>query len=118
MNKIWLIGRIANDLELVTTNSGKTLCEFTLAVKKPVQKDETDFFRCIVWGKSAENLVNYQSKGQLIAVTGAVHIEKYEDNDGILRKNCKITVDNVVFLGKSQEKPKFGDLEIDEDLPF
>ena len=63
MNSICLVGNICNDLELKSTNSGKSVCSFNLAVRRPFAKDVTDFITIVVWNKQAENLVKFCGKG-------------------------------------------------------
>lgn len=76
MNRVNLVGRIANDLELRFTPNGKAVCQFSLAVKKPYKVKEgekdVDFFRIVAWGKAAENLAQYNKKGYYLAVDGSL----------------------------------------------
>lgn len=105
MNKIFLIGRITKDLELKSTKSGNSVCEFTLAVNR--DKENTDFITCQVWNKQAENLCKYQGKGYLISVIGELRVETYEINDKKHYKNYVI-VNQVEYLSpieRVQEKP-------------
>lgn len=129
MNKIFLIGRITKDLELRTTKSGNSVCEFTLAVNR--DKENTDFITCQVWNKQAENLCKYQGKGSLISVAGELRVETYEINDKKHYKTYVLSnaIEYLSPIEKIQEKPKetsknpfeeFGQqIEIeDSDLPF
>lgn len=118
MNKVCLIGRIANDLELKTTGSGKTMCEFDLAVHRAFDKNATDFLKCVVWNAAAENLVKYQGKGDMIAVDGSIQIEKYVTSNNENRRKHYIIVGNIEYLGGKREKKEFNGREIGEDLPF
>ena len=71
MNKCILTGRITKDPVLEHTKNGTPICQFNIATNRPVIRDgkrEVDFITCIIWNKSAENLVKYQRKGNLIAV--------------------------------------------------
>ena len=138
MNQINLIGRITRDLELRTTNSGKSVCEFDLAVNR-VGQDTTDFINCTVWGTQAENLCKYQNKGSLIAVTGALRIDKYQNQDGENRYKTYVLANNIEYLSSKSseevskpsqtdiiqaalnEEPTFNPDELiltDDDLPF
>lgn len=116
MNKIVLIGRIANDLELKTTPSGKSVCTFDLAVKRTFDRKETDFFECVAWNAGAENLVKYQRKGSQLAVEGTAQIEKYTDKEGKRRQKMYVIVNNIEFIGGNQQKPYIDN--ITDDLPF
>lgn len=98
LNKTILIGRISTDLELRETNSGNSTVKFNLAVNRI--KEGTDFIPVQVWGKQAENIVQYQSKGSLIAVEGSIRIDEYTDSDGNNRRFTYVLAQNVKFLDK------------------
>ena len=141
MNKVILTGRIANPLELRSTSTGKSVCEFRLATNRPVNRDGekvADFVNCRVWNKSAENLVKFQTKGNLIAVIGRIQIDNYQDKEGNKRFNYYVLVEDLEYLERkkepeekkeNQEENEFKDLHIttevqeqfdytDEELPF
>lgn len=137
MNKAILTGRIANDLELRSTTTGKSICEFRLATNRPVVRDGekvADFINCRVWNKSAENLVKYQTKGNLIAVIGRMQVDKYQDKDGKDRYSNYILVEELEYLERKKEtteedKKEYQDLHTttevqqtfdytDDELPF
>lgn len=137
MNKAILTGRIANDLELRSTTTGKSICEFRLATNRPVVRDGekvADFINCRVWNKSAENLVKYQTKGNLIAVIGRMQVDKYQDKDGNDRYKNYLLVEELEYLERKKEttdedKKEYQDLHTttevqqtfdytDDELPF
>ena len=106
MNKVILTGRIANDLEIRSTTTGKSICEFRLATNRPVNRDGekvADFVSCRVWNKSAENLVKYQTKGNLIAVIGRIQIDSYTDKDGNKRYSNYVLVEDLEYLGRKKD---------------
>lgn len=107
-NKITLIGRISNDLELRYTNSNKPNCRFCLAVNRTYTnvegERETDFITCRVWGKQAENLVEYQKKGSLILVEGQLAVSNYEDSDGNRRTAYEVMANNIQYLEKKKDE--------------
>ena len=139
MNSINLVGRLTADPELKQTNSGKSVCSFTLAVSRPRVKDTTDFINVVVWNQSAEYLTNYGRKGNLVAVTGVLTSRKYDDKDGNHRTAFEVVCD-LVSLCESRDKgqdgvsvtptnkssnkgiveppAQFVDLDNDSDLPF
>ena len=125
MNTVILIGRLTRDPELRYSKTGKAVCNFTLAVDRQFNKEETDFIPIVTWGKTAENSANYLDKGRLVAVEGRLQIRSYDDKDGNKRRIAEVVANNVQFLdwGKKKEKPKteskpdFGDINLD-DLPF
>ena len=103
MNQVTLIGRIANDLDLKQTTNGKSVCQFNLAVTR-FGGEGADFIPVQVWGKTAENLVKFQTKGSQIGVSGRLTVETYESN-GQKRSFTKVIVNEIEFLGsRSQEK--------------
>ena len=106
MNKVILTGRIANDLELRATTTGKSICEFRIATNRPTNRDGervADFINCRVWNKSAENLDKYQTKGNLIAVIGRIQVDKYTDKDGKNRYNTYVLVEDLEYLERKKE---------------
>ena len=98
MNKAIIIGRIANDLQLVNTTNNYKKCEFGIAVDR-VGTDKTDFLTIVVWNKLAENLVKYQKKGSLISVDGSNRVDKYVNENGENRYKHYILANNIQFLG-------------------
>lgn len=105
-NKVTLVGRISTDLELKYTGSNKAYCRFNLAVNKNYKNEygeyETDFIPVTVWGKPAENLVNYQNKGSLILVDGSISMSNYTDKDGNNRTSFEVMTSNVQFLNSKR----------------
>lgn len=102
MNKIFLIGRITKELELRSTKSGKSVCEFTIAVNR--DKENADFINCVVWNEQAENLVKYQNKGSLISVMGELRNETYDKPDGTRGYKTYVLVNVIEYLSKSEQK--------------
>ena len=103
MNQVALVGRIANDLELKQTQTGKLFCQFNLAVTR-FGGEGADFIPVQVWNKAAENLVKFQTKGSQIAINGRLNVETYEIDEK-KRTFTKIIANEVEFLGsKPQEK--------------
>lgn len=99
-NKVTLVGRISTDLELRYTGSNKAYCRFNLAVNR--MNEGTDFIPVTVWGKPAENLVQYQSKGSLILVDGSISMNNYTDKDGNNRTSFEVMTSNVQFLNSKR----------------
>lgn len=99
MNSVILTGNICNDLELKSTNSGKSVCSFNLAVKRPFAKDVTDFFRIVTWNKQAENIFKYCGKGSKIGVCGVLNSRTYEDEEG-KKFVVEVVANEIEFLEK------------------
>ena len=102
MNKVILIGNLARDPELVTTNNGVSLCKFSLAVQRNFSSSdgerEVDFLSIIVWRGQAENCYKYLKKGSKAAISGSIQTRSYEGTDGTKRYITEIVADNVEFL--------------------
>ena len=99
-------GRIANNLELRSTSTGKSICEFRLATNRPTNRDGervADFINCRVWGKTAENLTKYQNKGNLIAVIGRMQVDIYQDKEFKNKYNTYVLVEDLEYLERKKE---------------
>lgn len=130
MNKAILIGNLTKDPELSTTNSGISVCRFTLAVSRRFigssGERETDFLNIIAWRSQAENCSKYLRKGSKCAVIGSIQTRSYDAQDGSKRYITEITADEVEFLssrageGMTEKKEDVAELQpIDDDtLPF
>lgn len=108
MNQVVLTGRLTKDPELRETTGGKSVASFNLAVDK--YGEGADFINCIAWGKSAENLCKYQSKGSQIALSGRIQTRTYDDAKGNKQYITEIVADSIEFLGTKKET-------IDQELP-
>ena len=79
MNKFIGIGRLVRDAELKEVRGGKQLANFSIAITRAYNKEQTDFINCVAWGKTAEYLGKYAKKGQLVSVDGELNIDKVND---------------------------------------
>ena len=91
VNNITVSGRLAKELEIRYTQSGKAVGNTTIAVDRKYTRDETDFFNVVIWGKSAENLANFTAKGSPVAFEGRLQSRNYENSQG-----QKVTVIEIV----------------------
>lgn len=86
LNNVNLCGRLTHDIDLRYTQSGKAVGSFSLAVNRNFKNSdgdyEADFINCTIWGKSAENLANFVSKGSLINVSGRLNTRNYDNKQG------------------------------------
>ena len=85
MNKVIFIGRTTKDIESKVTPSGTSVAEFSIAVKRPFKSNseqESDFFNCVAYGKTAETIGRYVNKGDLIGIEGRVQTENYTNKEG------------------------------------
>lgn len=107
MNKVILTGRLTADIEIRQTNSGLAVTSFTLAVKRPRDKDATDFINCVAWRQQAEFLGRYFKKGDPLEVVGTLTSRAYEDKNGNKRTVFEVVCDEVSFCLKTESKPAF-----------
>ncbi|MGN1358691.1 MAG: single-stranded DNA-binding protein [Bacilli bacterium] len=104
MNSVNLIGRLVKDPELrFGQGSGTALCRFTLAVNRTFNKDETDFINCIAFGRTAETITQYVTKGRQIGITGEIRTGSYDAQDGTRRYTTDVAVNNFTFVGSSND---------------
>lgn len=141
LNVVVLTGRLTADPELKTTNSGISVCSFTIAVDrryKAGEERQADFINIVTWRSSAEFVSKYFKKGQMIAIRGSIQTRKYQDKDGNNRTAFEIVADDVQFadFGKKEDaqapaanvdpandtlqqfKDDYEAMAADEDLPF
>ena len=102
MNKIVLVGRITKNLELAKTSTGKSVCEFSIAVNR--DKDNADFITIQVWNEQAENLVKYQSKGSQIAVEGQLRTQTFDKQDGTKGYKTYVLANHIEYLSSKKEQ--------------
>ena len=102
MNSVILVGNLTKDPELATTNSGVSVCRFTLAVSRRYRnadgERETDFINIVVWRGQAENCHKYLKKGSKCGVVGSLQTRSYDAQDGSKRYITEVIADEVEFL--------------------
>ena len=100
MNKVFLVGRVSQQPEQRTTNSGISVTTFTVAVNRRFNREQTDFIRVVTWRVLADNCARYLVKGQQVSVIGELHIESYDDANGQRRYRTEVVADDVEFLAR------------------
>lgn len=133
MNNVVLIGRLTKDPEVRYTSGENSMAvaNFNIAVSRQGKDDKADFPHCIAFGKTAEFIEKYFSKGKQIALTGRIQTGSYENKDGAKVYTTDVIVDRVEFVGSkndsngtekspatAKEEAHAGFDEIDDDLPF
>jgi len=143
LNKVVLIGRLAQDPELRYTPNGVAVGSFGLAVERPFTnrqgERDVDFVDIVTWRRLAETCANHLGKGRLVAVEGRLQVRKYENQQGQRRTVYEIVADDVRFLdwpsdaqrdaaAVQDQEPGFvetddiGEVDIDDidedDVPF
>lgn len=106
LNCVTLMGRIACDIENRTTNSGKSVANFRIAVDRSYSKNgnkETDFINIVCWEGTADFVSKYFGKGSMIALQGSIQTRNYEDNNGNKRTAFEVLAREVSFCGSKNE---------------
>lgn len=130
LNKVILMGRLVAEPDVRSTPSGVSVTTFSLAVDrgyaKPGEEKQVDFIQIVCWRSTADFVGKYFSKGQLVAVEGAIRTRNYTDQSGTKRYITEVVANEVFFAeGKKQQQPTESgamnplDVEYsDGDLPF
>ncbi|NLW15214.1 MAG: single-stranded DNA-binding protein [Erysipelothrix sp.] len=98
INRTILVGRITHDPEVKKTPSGSSVVNFSLAVNRTFNKDQTDFINCVAWRNQADFIGNYIKKGTLLGVEGRIETGSYEDQTGRKVNTFTIVCDSVQAL--------------------
>ena len=104
MNSCNFVGRLCADPELRRTGDGTAVCSYSLAVKRPMVKDTTDFPEIVSWRQSAEYLSQYGHKGDLVAVSGPLQSRKWKDKNDNNRISWEIQADSVELLSSKKNE--------------
>ena len=107
MNKVILIGNLANDPEAFTTQSGISRSTFRIAVQRRFANAqgvrEADFFTVVAWRQTADFCNRYLTKGRKVAVEGSIQNRSYDAQDGSKRYVTEIMADSVEAVGGRDE---------------
>jgi single-strand DNA-binding protein len=129
VNKAILIGRLGKDPELKYTSTGKAVTTFSLATnekrkdKDGNRQDKTTWHNIVAWGKQAEVMKEYLTKGKEVYIEGRIDNRSYEDKENVKKYVSEIVVQSFQFVGsmKTEQTPESsnaGDSNNDDDLPF
>ncbi len=105
LNKATVIGNLGNDAELRYTQSGRAVSNISIATSEVWTDDSgekhenTEWHRCVIWGKMAESLATYLKEGKRIYLEGRLQTREWQDKDGIKRQSTEIVANNIVLLG-------------------
>lgn len=107
-NQVLLVGNLGNAAELKSVN-GTTLASFSIATTETwrdrdgTKQEKTTWMRVSLWGKTAEAVGSYLTKGKQVLVQGRLSTNKYQARDGTERTSAEIRADRVVLLGGSRD---------------
>lgn len=138
LNKFIFHGRLTRDVELYKTAQNLSVASLTVAMSRPklegVEEATTDFIDCVAYGKLAENLSRFTSKGSEILVSGVVQTGSYTNKENQKIKKIVFIIKEFDFCGNKQKKEEvenppvenavkveknLGTLDVpDDDLPF
>ncbi|WP_299363569.1 single-stranded DNA-binding protein [Winogradskyella sp.] len=105
-NKVQLIGNLGNDPEIINLESGKTLARFSIATNESYKNaqgervTDTQWHNIVAWGKTAEIIEKFITKGKEVAIEGKLTTRTWEDKDGIKRYTTEVMVNELLMLGK------------------
>ncbi len=105
-NKVQLIGNTGNDPEIITLESGRKLAKMTLATNETYKNEkgekvtDTQWHNVVAWGKTAELVEKYVTKGKEIAVGGKLTHRAYEDKNGDKKYFTEVVASDLLLLGK------------------
>ena len=104
-NRVQLIGNVGNDPEVKTFDGGKKVANLTIATNESYRNDkgekveQTELHRVVAWGKTAEIIEKYVSKGKEIAIDGKLTHRSYDDKNGEKRYITEVVVSEITLLG-------------------
>ena len=136
MNKVILMGRLAKDVEMRYTQSGKNVATFVLAVERLVGKDapadtpKADFIPIVAWNKIADVAGNYLRKGRQVLIEGRMQVRNYDAQGGSKRYVTEVITEKIDLIGSKsdnaggnyggnqQASNSFRGSANDDDIPF
>jgi single-strand DNA-binding protein len=136
LNRVFLIGNITKDIELKSTPSGNSVASFGLATnrtwkdKNGQKQEQATFHNIVAWGKTAEVIKQYCTKGSMIMIEGRIDNRTYDKKDGTKGYISEVIVENFQFgpksgnAGSSDFKSNYSpkpnnkkEMEEEEDIP-
>lgn len=105
-NRVQLIGHVGQEPEVKTFDGGKKVANITIATNdyyfndKGEKVENTEWHRVTAWGKTAEIIEKYVTKGKEVAIDGKLTHRSYDDKDGTKRYVTEVVVNDILLLGK------------------
>lgn len=102
LNKVVLMGRLVQDIELRSTSGGMPVTSFRLAVDRDFKREgeeSADYFDIVCWNSKAEFAAKYFTKGKLVAITGRLQQRKWMDKDNNPRVSIEVIAEELHFAG-------------------
>jgi single-strand DNA-binding protein len=104
VNKVFLMGNLTRDIELKYTSNGQPVAGVGIAVNRRFrtregeERDETTFVDCEAWGRTAEVMNQYLSKGRPVFIEGRLRLDSWQDKEGQNRSKLRVVVENFQFV--------------------
>ena len=127
MNNITIAGGLGRDAELKYLNNGDPICNFSVADSQGRDKG-TIWWNCTLFGKRAEALSQYLTKGQSVTVVGTITEREWQDKEGAKRKSMDVRVSEIALQGgrkdaepqeERRQAPKPAPVDFDDgSIPF
>lgn len=131
LNTVSIGGNLCRDAELRATASGMAVLTFSVAVNESRKNQRTgeyedypNYVDCTMFGRRAESVSRYLTKGTYVALTGRLHQNRWQNKDGQNRSKLEVTVDNIHFESRGEQNGGYSQQEeppadmYDEDIPF
>jgi single-strand DNA-binding protein len=105
-NTVQLIGNVGNDPEIKNLDGGKKVANITMATNEVYYKEngdkveQTEWHKVVAWGKTAEIIEKYVTKGLQIGIEGKLTHRSYDDKNGEKRYITEVVANEVLLLGK------------------
>ena len=130
-NKCLLMGNLTRDPELKQTPNNQSVAQIGIALNRKYKdrdgnmQEDTTFVDCEAWGRTAEVMAQYLSKGRPVFVEGRLKLDQWQDKDGNNRSKLKVVIENFQFIdskGNQTSSPPAAATTTsppaDDDIPF
>jgi len=113
-NKVFLMGNLTRDVEVRHTPGGTQVATIGIAVNRRYktqsgeQREETTFVDCDAWGRTAEVMGQYLSKGRPVFIEGRLKLDQWQDQQGQNRSKLKVVIENFQFVDSPGDGPSGG----------
>lgn len=110
INKVILVGHLGDDPDMRYGQYDNAVCNVSVATTEQWKdrdgnkQERTEWHRCVSFGKLAEIMGEYLTKGSLVYLEGKLRTEKYTDNNGVEKYSTKVYVDEMNMLGGGQDR--------------
>jgi single-strand DNA-binding protein len=108
LNRVMLLGNLGADPELRMTQGGQAVLKMRLATtetyldRNRVRQEKTEWHNVVVWGKRAEALSKFLSKGSRLFIEGGLRTSSYDDRDGNKRYRTEVVANNIILAGAAR----------------